>query len=349
MRSILCVLAVVTACGDHEGRADEPSGGIATFGGDESSSSSAGSESDDGSTVPPPPTSCGNGGWKCVASAPPGWSGPFVIFDGDPADAPTCDGEPALTAHADLQAPADAQCEPCSCGEATGDVCGPVSITTYAMSEPGTCGGCSEVHDVAPGECATGIAACGQALGSIEIEAPWASGGSCAPSSPEPVLPELAWSRAAIGCSASVDVPGCAADETCMPVAAAPFEAETACIAHDGDVPCPDSSWSDRRVFHRGADDQRGCNACECGESQGATCHGTLELYADDACSQVVVASYGVPADCTWKSSYTAVGVTLDAPFGGACEPSGGGPTGTATANDPVTVCCAAAMDPDAG
>ena len=350
-RRFVVLAMIVSACSagdrdDGRGSAD----GIDTFGGGESTSDDPPQETSEGEDdVPPPPATCGDSGWACVPIAPPGWSGPFALYDGDPADAPACDGalsDSLLVANADLQAPTDALCDTCTCAAATGDLCGTVPVTAYAMSEPGTCGGCSAQYFVEDGGCQQGVTACGQALGSIEIgEAP-ASGGSCVPAQLVPELSELAWSRAAIGCApATTDVPGCAAEETCMPLAAAPFEQELGCIAQDGDVACPDG-WSDRRVFHRDADDQRGCNPCECGPSQGAVCHGSLGLYADDACAQVVVDAYGVPASCTWKSSYTSVHVQLDEAFGGVCEPSGGGPTGTVIASDPVTVCCASAIDP---
>ena len=86
---------------------------------------SDGSATADGGVEAGPPTDCPPG--TCAAPAPAGWTGPFQIYDGNPANAPTCPvAAPivALQANEDMNAPPAAQCSACTCGGAVGATCG---------------------------------------------------------------------------------------------------------------------------------------------------------------------------------------------------------------------------------
>lgn len=305
-------------------------------------------ESTDPTDEPLPEALCWEFGAVCLGPAPAGWSGPFVLFDGLADGAPGCPDaqKQVFEAHDELLPVSPAVCGTCSCGSATGGACGAVPVTAYQMPEPAACGGCVSEYQVQAGVCTT-ILACGDPVGSIVMQSAPASGGACTPAGPGVDLPPIAWGRTAVGCAGNLDAPGCGAGEACIPVGEAPFEPGV-CIAHPGDVECPGAPYDELRRFYQGVDDARGCAPCTCGPSHDARCDGKLTLfhYTSNGCNVPDVDAYGIPANCTWKSGDTEVIVTLDPPYGGACDPAGGAPSGAAAPNDPVTVCCAAAIEP---
>jgi hypothetical protein len=86
----------------------------------------------------------------------------------------------------------------------------------------------------------------------------------------------------------------------------------------------------------------RGCSPCACGAAS-ATC-GNFALNPGGDCfgpfffpdAPLPVACHATPSGGTYNVSYDS---TPNA--GGACPASGGQPTGTATAQGAVTICCA--------
>jgi hypothetical protein len=284
---------------------------------------------------------CGADDSVCVPQAPPGWDGPFVLFDGPDAEAPQCPTAlpvHTLAAYADLVLPAPANCE-CTCSLPAGGTCGSVPMHFYPMQQPGTCGGCVSDYWVPPNVCFGNVLACGIDVGSVVVEAAPASGGSCVPSNPGAVIPALEWGRALVGCWGTSPDPGCENDSICLPQA--PGFLTGGCVMRPGDLDCPGPAYNDKHLAYLGAQDDRDCNACLCDPALGASCTGGLTFYWDTQCAQVAGVGYLVPLDCLWKSSAAAVAVQLDPPQGGSCAPSGGGPMGNAVAVDPVTICCA--------
>lgn len=279
----------------------------------------------------------------CVSPAPSGWTGPFFVYDGPPSSAPPCPAElpkQVLAGHDELQPPDGAQCDACTCGGPSGGTCGAVPLTAYQMPDPGACGGCSTDYLV-PADTCFEILACGDPLGSIVMQAAPANGGTCTPSVPDATLPTLQWARAAVGCAPpALTPPGCGADSQCLPAPPPMFEAG-ACIVRTGDVECPGHPYDQKRRFYLGAIDERGCDACTCGVAHDAKCHGQIKVFDSNyAVCDVQEVHYDVPQDCTWKSGDHWVTVVLDPPQGGACDPAGGGPVGTASPDQPVTLCC---------
>lgn len=301
-----------------------------------------------GSTGEPAPELCWDLEAVCAPVAPPGWAGPFALFDGPADESPSCPPELpelVLTAYEELEGPAPAECGACACDTPSGGTCGSVPVTAYQMPDVGACGGCVTEYQLTPGVC-TPVLACGDPLGSIVMQPAPASGGACTPSGPSVDLPPIAWNRQAIGCGGALDVPGCAAGQTCMGAAPPPFGAGV-CISHPGVVDCPGPPYVQLQRYYLDAKDERGCTPCSCGPSHDAHCEGTLTLYhhLSPGCG-VPEAVYNVPADCTWKSVHPEVMVALDPPQGGACDPGASAPTGTVNPDQQVTVCCGEPVEP---
>lgn len=331
--------------------ADVPTtGGAATSEATTDGSASGSATSDESGSVAldlPAGGLCGADLTACVPLAPPGWDGPFVLFDGPAGDAPACPAsapEMTFTAVADLVPPTPAQCDACSCGEPQGGTCGSVPLTAFQMQQPGPCGGCSTDYLLPPSGCVENILACGSNLGSITMSAASATGGSCTPSIPGANVPPLEWTRALVGCAGMSPAIGCGPDDACIPQDSSFLPG--GCVMQAGDHDCPGPAYTDKHLAFLGATDDRGCGACDCTPAEGATCTGKVILHDGPQCAQVIVDGYGIPSDCTWKSVYTSLSVHLDPPQGGACTPGGGNPTGSASPSEPVTICCAAPIPP---
>ena len=298
---------------------------------------SDGSATADGGVEAGPPTDCPPG--TCAAPAPAGWTGPFQIYDGNPANAPTCPvAAPivALQANEDMNAPPAAQCSACTCGGAVGATCGKGQIAGS--------NGCScAANEFAPATyCYTNLAltACGVGGTSLDavVKPAVADGGTCPPDGGAATRPAVTWQRTQLGCmNGRTAAGGCSSGQICLPAPAAPFE-HALCVAQDGDVGCPGAPYTAKRLLHKAMNDTRGCSACACGAASGVTCPTTITTYSDQNCI-TATGTLAVPG-CAAFATYTAITVDVDAAVGGTCAPSGGAPTGTATPSQPVTVCC---------
>jgi hypothetical protein len=294
---------------------------------------------------PPPPPTCASAGFACVPVAPAGWIGPFSLYDGNLANAPSCGGvTQLLAANSDLAAVLPAQCAACTCNDATGATCGDVMY----YGQRSNCTGTSFMTSLALGVCrnlpyGTIVDPDGYAATRITFTTSAASGGTCAPTvaKPTPTKPPTTWDVAAVGCTTLVSgTPGCTAGEVCSAIPEPPFDAKL-CIGKDGDVPaCPGAPYSRRVVFYKGTTDTRDCDTCACDPPPSATCASTVTTSSDSACAKKE--NVGSGAACLARdgsSTYYYTKVTATPPVQ-KCAASGGAPHGTVTPASPVTVCC---------
>jgi hypothetical protein len=281
------------------------------------------------SAVPEPRDCEDDLGGYCIASAPNGWTGPVLVYEGT-NDAPSCGGhypDEVVSGGGGLVAPATT-CSTCTCSGGCGDrlnfETGPASncnndCTTQISS---SCAGISP-------SCLSGLG-----TGYLETKVP-NNAATCSPSAQNPTLPAADWATNALACAPATALTrsGCGRGQVCAPEA--PFAGEI-CILRDGDVPCPQGPYDDRRVYYTAIDDTRTCSACTC----NADCNYTWYVFdTSDATCSTPLLTLTQENDCVPvnpSSGTIRVGVDVT----GTCQPGGGQPTGSAQGQGAVTVCC---------
>lgn len=266
----------------------------------------------------------------CI-DVPAGFAGPVVLATASPGTAPTCPPQipdVLATGYGEVtDAPVD--CAPCACAPRFNFMT--TGSTAWAATD---CSGApmgvpTNVHCVPY----TLAEAAHSARFGIDSLAP--AGDGCGPgggtvvSRPAAAVPEtLACGHATRACGAL----RCLRADTTAPL----------CVMASGDVPCP-TGLAERHVLAAAPVDDRTCAACAC--DPGAHPAGlpedfVLMLYADDACSSAAIE---VPSSAWCQTvDVPASGSTrIDYHSSSTCTPTGGGPTGHASASpDHVTVCC---------
>lgn len=349
--SLFTDLDSLSGGGGQDGGADATSSSTEA-GASEAGAVDAGSDARDAAVaelpdanLPPPPPTCKKTGLTCVPAAPSGWAGPFALYSGSVSDAPACAAglTSVLTANDALAPPAPASCSACACANATGFTCGGITVT-------GNNGACN---------CTTGnsssfaLNTCYQvSYGSFlcdSYNADWlriapkpAAGGGCTPVAAKPTVtkPPVSWGTAAVGCQLSVaSQVDCPSGDVCVATSSPPFSPGL-CVMKAGDLPaCPGFPYTQRSVFYRSVSDSRDCAACGCGAPPATTCPTKVKSAAQGDCSDQPYVD--APACVDWASFHN-VSATATQPTDVKCPPTGGTAIGTATAADPVTVCCAA-------
>ncbi|MGK3991654.1 hypothetical protein [Sorangium sp. So ce1024] len=312
---------------------------------------------------------------QCVPRAPLGWSEPALLWIGPPDQAPDCpaaapsigyEGHAGFTAAPPRACPAclcdppDASCElPAAWRAHASFPCGvPGAAETSFAAPEGWDGACTATNAVAAGQVCDG-ALCAQ---SLEIPAPRVLPGSCtarsaeAPEGPGEPAPGGSFALLARACTGTVLASCSDPGATCAPAPpagdGAPPEGFLTCIHHEGEQDCP-ATYPDRHVFHAGVEDTRGCAPCGCGEPSGGTCSVLASAFSDGACSDFVVGvvvSSDAPL-CSGIVPGTALGSRSASVIRfepGACEPTGGEPTGDVALLDAATFCCRPAPAPEA-
>jgi hypothetical protein len=284
----------------------------------------------DGAVQQEPPKACPSEGRRCTLLPPIGWEGPLLVYEGDaPPMCPASMSLQRVEAHSGTpQAPHS--CSACTCFGPAGSTC------KANLKQGGNCADAATKTNAFP--------AGGGCLHldndtNFGIDISFAGGGACDAGVAQPQLEPIAW-PAVRGCGAPTLLSdGCLVGQVCAPDPPPGFIGQ--CISMKGDVPCPDP-WSKRIATNEHVDDTRGCAECKCGAVSGVKCTGTAHRtgYFVALCSSNEI-------DVTVPTTACAAGgdnkgVKLDPPVtsGGSCPPSGGAPTGTVVAKDPVTVCC---------
>lgn len=297
--------------------------------GSEDDGSEGGSQDGDAGSTGLAPAEC-EAPNECGASAPDGWSGPFVLASTSPPD-PTlvCPGDwqPQFWAYRDLHdVPATCGCD-CTPSQGTCDL----AVGYYSDA---SCVSVTEGAAVA-GDCV----AMGTANSHGYVQAtPTATGVNCAPA-PTKNVPPIAWGEGSLFCSPPPTAP--CEDGPCLPPTPGGFAARW-CVTADGDRPCPAGEYEVPFLLYRSAADMRDCSACTCTLSGTPSCPGALEVFSDVFCafSAGTVAIDGachaapISDDSLWGVEYDGGAPSY------ACTPSGSAPMGAVTPNEPLTVCC---------
>jgi hypothetical protein len=271
------------------------------------------------------------GDHRCAEPAPPGWSGPFWLYEGDPAAAPPC-AAPAYVGYADL-APEEAQCSPCTCsGAPMNATCTKGSVGLFSATACSSALGSASLGS--PGACVgAGVTNVASALIPATIVA-----GACGPASPQaPTLPPPAWGRVGLVCAPGSSEVGCPAGGACAPAPGPPFEAAL-CVVRQGNEGCPGGVYTGKRLFFSDVTDGRSCTSCGC-NVQADDCPGTVYGYTDAVCLAQALVDTMTTSHCVNTASHHFKYVP-GAPVNAQCAPAGGEPAGCIAPAAPITVCC---------
>ncbi|TKD01381.1 hypothetical protein [Polyangium fumosum] len=310
----------------------------------------------------------------CIPPPPDDWD-LRALWHGPSTEAPTrcpalgADGEeafPVFLGHADVSAP-PANCDPCKCTEPTGActtlpetieirsaICDAAGTSLPFGGPEGWDGSCTDAHALAAGAMC-GSALCAQSIVVSPLGPP--VGEACEPfAEPLPVahygLPEPTWKTSAIGCL----IPTCNATSlSCLPSIRPMPDAFHTCVKRTGEHTCP-TGWDKGKRFvvyevtneRQGWIEGRACTACACGAAGGGGCLARVRTFEDGACSKLLsddpIASFGEQCTNVFPTGLPigSKEITPPAYLPGACEPSGGAPSGDVQ-EDPeqaVTFCC---------
>lgn len=277
----------------------------------------------------------------CTPPAPAGWNGPVARAQVGASDDSACGGAFGnAVASGGLNLVANpASCD-CDCGNPSGDTCDDSTTAMYYppnFPSPGNNAVSCQFSQVAF-EIGTIAAATGAAQSRWRFLPVGPSGGSCA-AMPSTNVPSAYFSQRVDLCGPSEAPATCEDASLCVPQPDAAFEPEM-CVWRYGDVTCP-SAYPEKQVTYNDVSDSRGCSSCTCGAPSGQTC--------PDASAYVVAfGAHEFPADGSCVSldaggDVTAMWFDPGSPHGGSCTPSSVHATGSATAIDALTVCCAGA------
>lgn len=321
----------------------------------------------------------------CVSNAPNEFAAPQLVYVGEPKakysySCPSEVGAFGGREYRDLITP-NPGCPACICGPIEGSCSArPDNIVVRAgtcnVSQPATVdfsapenwdGSCTNVNAVAAGlECPpnSGIP-CAQSVYSSTLLEPVQG---CEPI-PLPVPRATSdtprWATMVISCKSTPLYETCeqAASTQCMP--SLPKEAGWRYCARHNDAgvqPCPssiDSPFSEQIIAYTDVVDTRKCTECAC-KASGGSCHGTLRVYKDNACStNEALTMEGVTSEIPLCSNLSMPGEAIGSKeltdltyIPGQCEPTGGLAIGTAYPDEStaVTWCCMPPpIDADAG
>jgi hypothetical protein len=289
----------------------------------------AGSGAGDAEPTPSPKPSANE--CTCVASAPAGWRGPYVIAEQAGA-APDCVGDYPITAYSgQSEASAEAAECACSCGEPTNVAC---SAPATSLHTDPTCAEPACDVDSSPRTCGDALLCGGgnQKVVAVSFGPSLPSGGSCKPSVTAHVPPVSSAGRSIRLCAplaAGADCEGGA----CQPKPSPVFATNNRCVVQDGDIAVCPAAFPNRRVYYSGGSDTRACSQCQCDAPVGTTCTATASTCKDPT-------TVDAPSGCLAVSAGTKVITAPGTPHGGACAPSGGQPIGAFDPGRPTTACC---------
>lgn len=327
--------------GEDTGLADDASGPPMDATTSSGGGSSSGGSSSGGAT-------CGG---TCIAAAPSGWTGPFQLYSGSTASAPTCpngmtnmlEGNAGLTA-------ASAECSACTCDDSGDDVQCEVSLLVSTSSTCDLSGGCYASGAATSNSCTMGD--CASELIAYETGYPGAlyptptAFWSGTPSTETQMLPPITWATTAVGCGeTSPPTAGCSGGSVCVPTPEAPYQSGL-CVSQSGDVSCPTAVFVSKSLYYTGTDDSRYCTPCGCASNDSAGCTGDVALYSETGCNSVVttISTYGsacISTPLVQKDGILSWQMTNVIVSGNPVSTAQGGlPEGSVAAINPVTVCC---------
>jgi hypothetical protein len=290
-------------------------------------------------------------GYSCLEDAPGGWTGPFELYDGALASAPSCGGAYPTQLFSGDRSPTSpaAKCSVVSCAGTTlscpGANIAPPSVfsdsactagnqqywgpVTFLTTSCDNSGGVAIISDYPPDP----------------LEQASCSGGSVTSGI---MKPAWAWQDEGLACGPLATSAGGCSTGTCAAKPAAPFTGK-ACVLHVGDVGCPTapSTYSVKTTYFSNVSDTRTCSPDTTCASSG-WCVATWSEYSDGNCSSPIqtnipISRWTTPS-CTVAPGFKSGKLdAAPAPQSGAtCAPAAGTPTGMVTGDTTTatTVCC---------
>lgn len=278
-------------------------------------------------------------GWECAVLAGTDWSEPVGFYRGDDA-LPVPDCEDPFTTASDYGlglSAAAASCNPCSCdGTALCDV---------ADSDYFSTSGCASFENShSPSAAGACDAFSTPDLDSVGAYASDPVNGSCTPTGGDVAnLPAVQWQENVRICEGALETGasgGCNEGQACVPLPTSDFRR---CVTRSGDLSCT-APYTQKTLVYRTVADQRGCTDCSCSNPTFIDCDDAQTLIyqtADCSGSPYVVVDHSAGCQNFLQGSVIngSARFTVNPDFGG-CYPSGGQPTGSATGDNPITVCC---------
>lgn len=290
------------------------------------------------------PDPCAGG--ECVPLPSLGWTGPVLLWTGDPDDAPPC---PARAANQVWEGydglVAEPECPSCTCGPSA---CGLSGL--IANSADGLCPAAGSETPFPPPEDWTGACVAGPLIDAADvgsIQFPPLTEAPCEPQTG--TIPEASsyrWATLARACQSSDPVTACDETSLCVPTSEPPPPGFSQCLFNQEEQTACPRGYPERRVFYTGIDTSSvGCTECQCSPPEGGICQATVRGYDDAACSiEVGSAAVGLngPQCVDTMSSFDiqSMSATWIVNQPGACTPSGGEPFGEAKPAYPGTFCC---------
>ena len=276
---------------------------------------------------------CNVTGQSCIPGAPPGWTGPvqFHYGTGTPLGCPA-NTTSAFTGGTGLNAP-PATCSACTCDGPTGESC----TTTIQFYNDTSCGVAPCSNGTIGTTCSTiGAGTCDASSPSSYTASAEPTGGQCVASPQAPTVPPYSWSSNAAACAGNGAPNACGSAGVCAPPPASGFQY---CIYVLGTAPCPGSPYPNLQVVYTGATSDRSCAPCTCGAPAGQCSGGTFTL--GKICPGSV--PMALPLSCSavaGTSGGNAVEITPPTLDVGTCPAGGGTPTGSASQDSPISICC---------
>lgn len=284
------------------------------------------------------------GSFECTDPAPGGWEGYYRInTKAYPNMAPSMcpDGLPPSPF---FDTPSPGGCTACTCGAWGNAACAPPTLQCYTNAN--NCMG-NQLIDL------TGLTADGACFNVPNIPmnparsctltalASVKDSGSCPPSGGALMFPEP-WANQDDVCGQPIGGgSGCAGGQVCVPSGAGDYSGPV-CIRKMGQHACP-AGFPTKIEAATGENDDRACNACQCGVS-GVTCTGGgYTVHDQDNCggSNVAVNAMACVVVTNQLDGDTgAISGTTPAPANGTCAPSGGEASGSVMPQGVVTFCC---------
>lgn len=294
---------------------------------------------------------------ECAPSRPPLWDGPVLLWYGTTGEAPDCPRSAPLTGSPlfdDLHALS--VCGVCACDAPKGSCA--LSTTLTAIASPcdpdnapgiphtsfdapaGWDGACTAVNAIPAGQKCNGL----DCVQSLTIAPLQLTESPCGVSkAPVPAAAPAFWGIEARSCRENPTGSCPDPSQSCVAAVEPGF---ARCIARDGAWECPDA-YPLKHVFYDSFDEAPACAPCTCGAPVGSKCTAMVSAYTDSACTSPVV-SGGIDASNFACHDVLPTGQALGSKMAsppvyapGACQASGGEPTGEAVPTEPTTFCCA--------
>ncbi len=292
-------------------------------------------------------------GGTCVTPAPAGWTGPFQLYTGATAGAPTVcpSAAPSMVFSAKQNNDTPAlECSTCTCSA------GPAHCKLgFLVSSSPSCAAssCNVPEQAFSNTCGSATDSCATPV-STEWIAYEAENSNALPEAPTafwtvtasaqtPTTPPVAWATAGVGCADSAAMTaGCSGGSLCVPTPATPFQSPL-CISQTGNVACTSTAYPTKTVYYSGATDGRVCSPCACTPSGTVTCSGTLTFYTDTGCVTEIENVPNLSSSCLTGAdfqSWNLASVTTIGTPGGTAQSGSGVASGTVMPTGPITVCC---------